>query len=212
MRPMFRIACMALGILAAVPVTAATSVILNTSPAFECYQEVMRYGAVPDFESCTTAIELQTLDRLELAATFANRGILHSRKGRLRAALSDHNRAVELAPELSSTYINRANVLVKSRKFVDAMRDLDKAVGIADERVAIAHYNRALLFQRIGDIASARMDAQRAAELAPEQVDYQEYARTLQIVELPKRAAEAAVPEGPAAEPDTSTSNEPDGQ
>jgi len=167
-------------------VQAATSVILNTSPAFDCYQEVVRYGSVPDFDACNTAIELQVLDRLELAATYANRGILYSRKGRLRAALSDHNRAVELAPELSSTFINRANTFVKARRFFEAMKDLDRAVAIADDRVAIAHYNRALLFQRIGDLASARKDAELAATLSPDEVEYQDYVRTLHIVEMPQ--------------------------
>ncbi len=167
-------------------VQAATSVILNTSPAFDCYQEVVRHGSVPDFDACDTAIELQALDRLELAATYANRGILHSRRGKLRAALSDHNRAVELAPELSSTYINRANTHVKARRFVEAMKDLDRAVAIADDRIATAHYNRALLFQRIGDLASARKDAELAATLSPTEVEYQDFVRTLHIVEMPQ--------------------------
>ncbi len=167
-------------------VQAATSVILNTSPAFECYQEVVRYGSVPDFDSCNTAIEFQPLDRLELAATYSNRGILYSRKGKIRAALSDHNRAVDLAPELSSTFINRANTYVKARRFVEAMSDMDRAVAIADDRVAVAHYNRALLFQRIGDLASARKDGEIAANLSPNEVGYQDYVRTLQIVQMPQ--------------------------
>jgi tetratricopeptide (TPR) repeat protein len=175
-----------LSILGLSSVHAATSVILNTSPAFECYQEVMRYGSVPDFDSCDTAIELQPLDRLELAATYSNRGILYSRKGRIRAALSDHNRAVDLAPELSSTFINRANTYVKARRFVEAMSDMDRAVAIADDRLAVAHYNRALLFQRIGDLASARKDGELAASLSPDDVEYQDYVRTLQIVQMPQ--------------------------
>lgn len=177
---------------------AATSVILNTSPAFECYQEVVRYGSVPDFESCDTAIELQPLDRLELAATYSNRGILYTRKGRIRAALSDHNRAVELAPELSSTFINRANTYVKARRFVEAMSDMDRAVAIADDRVAVAHYNRALLFQRIGDLASARKDGELAASLSPDDVEYQDYVRTLQIVQMPQ--GKEIAPEGEETE------------
>lgn len=167
-------------------VQAATSVILNTSPAFECYQEVVRYGSVPDFDFCNTAIEFQALDRLELAATYSNRGILYSRKGKIRAALADHNRAVKLAPELSSTSINRANTYVKARRFVEAMSDMDRAVAIADDRVAVAHYNRALLFQRIGDLASARKDGELAASLLPDDVEYQDYVRTLQIVQMPQ--------------------------
>lgn len=168
---------------------AAVTVLLNSSPAHECYLEVERDRLNPDFESCDAALELQALGRKEVAATYANRGILFAREGRLRAALQDHNRAVKLAPELSATWINRANVYMRAQRFPEALSDLDVAIRIADDRLGIAHYNRALLFQRIGDIESARLDAQKALSLHPESDEILGFARALNIVELPREIA-----------------------
>lgn len=164
---------------------AAVTVILNSSPAHECYLEVERDSVNPDFDACDSAIEIQVLGRKELAATHANRGILYGREGRLRAALADHNRAVKLAPELSATWINRANVYMRAQRFPEAMSDLDTAIRIADDRLGIAHYNRALLFQRIGDIESARSDGEKALALHPESEEILGFAKALNIVELP---------------------------
>jgi tetratricopeptide (TPR) repeat protein len=168
---------------------AAVTVLLNSSPAHECYLEVERDRLNPDFEPCDSAIELQALGRKEVAATHANRGILYSREGRLRAALQDHNRAVKLAPELSATWINRANVYMRAQRFPEALSDLDVAIRIADDRLGVAHYNRALLFQRIGDIESARVDAEKALNLYPDSQEILGFARALNIVELPKEIA-----------------------
>ena len=176
-----------LGLLVASPAfAAAVTVLLNSSPAHECYLEVERDRMNPDFEACDAALDLQALGKKELAATYATRGILYGREGRLRAALADHNRAVRLAPELSATWINRANVYMRAQRFPEAMSDLDVAIRIADDRLGIAHYNRALLFQRIGDIESARSDAEQAVALHPESAEIQGFARALNIVELPR--------------------------
>lgn len=180
---------------------AAVTVLLNSSPAHECYLEVERDRMNPDFEPCNAALELQALGRKEVAATHANRGILFAREGRLRAALQDHNRAVKLAPELSATWINRANVYMRAQRFPEALSDLDVAIRIADDRLGIAHYNRALLFQRIGDIESARMDAEKALNLHPESEEILGFARALNIVELPREIAPEP-PETPPADGD----------
>ncbi len=165
---------------------AAVTVLLNSSPAHECFLEVERDRMNPDFESCDSALDIQALGRKEVAATHANRGILYAREGRLRAALQDHNRAVKLAAELSATWINRANVYMRAQRFPEALSDLDVAIRIADDRLGIAHYNRALLFQRIGDIESARIDAEKALQLHPDSEEILGFAWALNIVELPK--------------------------
>jgi tetratricopeptide (TPR) repeat protein len=184
---------------------AAVTVLLNSSPAHECYLEVERDRMNPDFESCNAALEVQALGRKEVAATHANRGILFAREGRLRAALQDHNRAVKLAPELSATWINRANVYMRAQRFPEALSDLDVAIRIADDRLGIAHYNRALLFQRIGDIESARLDAEKALNLHPESEEILGFARALNIVELPREIPAKT----PAGAGDAKTDDQP---
>ena len=184
---------------------AAQTVLFNESAAFECYQAALHDGGQFDIESCSMALEYQALSRVDRAATHSNRGLLYARIGDLREALRDHDRAVKLAPELASIYINRSNSLVRVTRFEAAMRDLEMAIEIADDSLAYAHYNRALLFQRLGDSQAARADAERAAEIAPESKGYKAFLRELQTpIEVesevepePEKPELEAQPEGP---------------
>jgi len=167
--------------LAAAPALGSETLLLNRSPAQDCFVATREGGSptLADFESCTLAIEHQMLVPHDLAATYSNRGILYARTGDYAAALKDHNRAHRLAPELASIYINRSNTLVAVRRYEDALQDLDNAIAIADATLSVAHYNRALMFKTLGDTEAAREDAERAAELAPESEAYQRFIRDL---------------------------------
>ncbi len=163
---------------------AAQTILFNESAAFECYQAALHNGGRFDIDSCTLAIEHQMLNRRDRAATHSNRGLLYARIGDLREALRDHNRAVKLSPDMASIYVNRSNALVRAKRFEPAMRDLEKAIDLADESLAYAHYNRALLFQRLGDSKAARADAEKAAEIAPESEGYRSFLEQLRPVDV----------------------------
>ena len=158
---------------------ATETVLLNTSPARDCYLATVDGGAPTDIETCTLAIEHQMLVPEDLAATYSNRGILRVRNGDLAAGLRDHDRAVALAPQLTSVYINRSNALVAAKRYPDALADLERAIANAGVHLPVAYYNRALMFNVLGDREAARADAERAAELAPETVAYREFIQAL---------------------------------
>ncbi len=158
---------------------ATETVLLNTSPARDCYLATVDGGAPTDIDTCTLAIEHQMLVPEDLAATYSNRGLLHVRNGDLASGLKDHDRAVALAPQLASVYINRSNALVAVKRYRDALADLERAIANAGDHLPIAYYNRALMFKRLGDREAARADAERAAELAPETVAYREFIQAL---------------------------------
>ncbi len=84
------------------------------------------------------------------------------------------------------------------------MRDLEKAIEIADESLAFAHYNRALLFQKLGDLQAARADAEMAAEIAPDSPAYQRFVAAFDEVAddpLAPEGAQEGEPVSPADEP-----------
>jgi tetratricopeptide (TPR) repeat protein len=168
----------------------AQTVLFNESAAFECYQAALHgKGSEFDIEPCTNALEHQALSPIDRAATHSNRGLLYARIGDVQEAMRDHNRAIKLAPEVGSIYVNRSNTLVRLKRFDKAMDDLEKAIELADVSLAHAHYNRALLFHRLGDRQAARMDAERAAEIAPETESYRRYLRMLRLEEEVTAAA-----------------------
>lgn len=130
---------LSIGLLALVwaPTAASDTVILNSSPARDCFQAALDGGGRDAIEVCTTAIEHQALAPLDLAGTYSNRGILKARNGELVAALKDHDRARRIAPELASIHINRSNTLMALKRYADALRDLNKAVAIADRKSVV---------------------------------------------------------------------------
>ena len=78
----------------AFPVQAADTLLTNISYASECYKAAsspqerptaaeLRHG----IDLCTDALELQTLSAKDRAATFSNRGLLHTRLGEHGEAL-----------------------------------------------------------------------------------------------------------------------------
>ncbi|MEM6709785.1 MAG: hypothetical protein AAF648_13470 [Pseudomonadota bacterium] len=164
-----------LGLLAALPGSglAAETVLFNESPAYLCYLAANeRRPRDEGLEDCDAAIAKENLTPTALAATLSNRGLLRARGGAIEAALSDHDRAVRLTPEVASLFINRANAYTLREQFLPALQDLDYAVALGDEQVHLAFYNRALIHQRLGNLAAARSDAEAALATVPESDRY----------------------------------------
>ena len=158
---------------------AATTMVLNGSPAHLCYQAALRRDDAHGLDDCDAAIEHQALPPLDLASTYSNRALLLARGGNLKDALQDHLRAVKLAPDVASIRINRANLYTRLRRYELALDDLDLATAMEDPVRHLAFYNRALLHQRLGNAAAAREDAEQAVAYAPDNAAYAEYLKTL---------------------------------
>lgn len=154
--------------------TASESILFNGSPAYDCYRSASNDPHPSDLDDCDLAISAQTLSTAELAATYSNRGVIYGRIGDIRQSMKDHNRAAELAPDLPNVYVNRANVFTRLKQYQAALDDLDQAIRLGGEVAPIAYYNRALLHQSLGNAEAARVDAETAAALSPETVEYQQ--------------------------------------
>ncbi|MEM1434755.1 MAG: hypothetical protein AAGG11_11910 [Pseudomonadota bacterium] len=169
-----------LGLLAG-PGQGAETVLFNESPAYMCYLAAIdKHDRDDGIEDCDTAIELQGLTTEAMAATLSNRGLLLARSGEVEAAIKDHDRAVRLAPDNGSLFINRANAYTLQSKFLPALQDLDYAVELSDAQVHLAYYNRALIHSRLGNRAAARADAERAVAAAPESDRYASFLQSLE--------------------------------
>lgn len=199
---------------------AAETLLLNDSAAQQCYLAALRGADAREVDVCNVALEHQSLRKADFAATLSNRGLLLTRSERFDEALVDHDRAIEMDPGIPSLYINRSNTYIRAKRYEDAMRDLDRAIELAQQaravaeraaaaeaaagadpdavpvrpggrELAAAYYNRALLFQRQGNLDAALVDAQRARDLMPERPGYQAY-----IQELERLRSQQSAPAG----------------
>lgn len=148
----------------------AQVLILGSSLGKDCYEAtVVNTEPVAKHERiCTAAIESQTLNRKNLAASYINRGIIRMRMKHFERAMSDYSYASKLRPQLGATYLNHGAAMIGAGYPKKAIPELEKALELKTQDPQIAHYNLGLAHELTGDITSAYQAFQTAAELAPD--------------------------------------------
>ena len=162
--PLF--ACAAL---LATPPAGAVVTVLDGGLGRDCYLAVRSARAPYEaIETCTRAIEESRLRTRDRAATYANRGIVFMRLGDLDRAIRDFERSLDLQPDLLETKINYGAALCTLKRYPEALALLDDGVAAEDfESRAIAHYNRAIVREAMGDVEGAYADYSAALETNP---------------------------------------------
>ena len=149
--------------------TDAAETVYGTRESQRCY-ELARFGArgASAITACTDALKSEELSARDRAATYSNRGVIHAHNGDHQRDLADQERALEIMPNLVKPLINRGNALMHLERYEEALRSYARAIEHSDERSAIAYYNRALLWQKLGNRERAVADLERAVELQPD--------------------------------------------
>ncbi|MFC8723367.1 tetratricopeptide repeat protein [Kitasatospora sp. NPDC057198] len=92
-------------------------------------------------------------------------GLVEAEHGRLPEAEALLSRAVERAPDLTAAWANRAAVRFERDDVLGAVADLDRAIALDPDPLAL--YNRGLAHRRLGDPAAAVEDFTRALAADP---------------------------------------------
>ena len=151
----------------------AITIIGNSSDARNCSMAAdtaAKYSFVSrdDLESCNRAIDYGHLKRGDLAGTYVNRGIVEAALSRYQDAFSDYHQAMKLKPELPEAYIGRGNIYFLAEKYDLAIADYTRALDLKISRDYIAHLNRGMTYEKIGDYKNAEKDYRQALELHPD--------------------------------------------
>ena len=136
-----------------------------------CYEAVEYARLAPSqaLAVCDLALEQERLSRRDRAATLTNRGILHMRDGRNNRALQDYEKSLALMPTLTETKVNIGAALYGLKRYPEALAMLTE--GITTESVdarATGFYNRALTYEKLGNVQSAYEDFQSAIRVKPD--------------------------------------------
>ena len=99
-------------------------------------------------------------------AIWSNRGNVRVSQNRLEEAISDYDRAIELASEVSDPYLNRGATLEALGKWEEAISDYNRVLEL-DPKDVQAYNNRGNAKGGLGDWQGAIADYQKASELAP---------------------------------------------
>lgn len=160
----------------------AAETVLGTPDAQLCFEAAKQpaEATYADVHVCTRALESADLNARDRAATYSNRGVLQSARGRHQQALEDHEAALALQPGLLRARLNRANTLSRLKRYEEALEAYDEVLEFTDGTSHLTYFNRAMLHLDREDRLAARTDLLRALELAPDQRLYRNVLAELQ--------------------------------
>lgn len=131
---------------------------------------------------CDAAISSLSLEPIDLAGAYNNRGTLYVATDTERAKL-EFNKSIAAAPHLPEAYMNRGAVLVSQGRYDEGVADLDKAISIGNSRnLDKAHYHRGIGREMQGDIRGAYTDYRMASTLNPTWIEPQTELSRFQVV------------------------------
>ena len=98
-----------------------------------------------------------------------NRGTAYANKKMTTEALADLSKAIELNPDYTAAYYDRARILAMQNKHTEAIADLTKAIehSKAGKPQAVYYKNRALSYGAMTKLDEAKADFKKAKELDP---------------------------------------------
>jgi tetratricopeptide (TPR) repeat protein len=138
-------------------------------PALTCYELVKSKRLNNStLEVCDSALKDDTLSPKNRAATYNNRGIVNMRNNNRAAAERDYHAALKISPNIAETQINLGAMFYANDMFTEAVSVLNQGVKAEElSSRAVAHYNRALALEKLGELDEAYADLQTAVRLNP---------------------------------------------
>jgi tetratricopeptide (TPR) repeat protein len=185
MKTLFTAAVATLGVTAMTPAGAGTFSVGN-SFARDCWQAAeARDHDTNAIYHCNLALEQESLDSSDMAATLVNRGVLYMRNRNYSMAERDFNRAMRTDETNPEAWLNMAiSHLQKNENDMSVLPMIEKAIALNTKEQALAYYSRGVLHERGGNIRQAYNDYKKAHELAP---DWDEPTRDLQRYKVVKK-------------------------
>jgi tetratricopeptide (TPR) repeat protein len=157
----------------AIPAGAAhaqySMIVFGKGAASDCYELVKSKRLNNStLEICNDALKDDALSPKNRAATFNNRGIVHMRSNNRDAAERDYQAALRISPNIAETQINLGAMFYANEMYTESVTVLNEGVKAESEGSrAVAHYNRALSFEKLGELDEAYADLLAALRLNP---------------------------------------------
>ena len=118
-------------------------------------------------DTCNRALYEEALTGRTLSGTLVNRGVIAMRRGDLRGALIDFERAAQEDPKLGEAFVNRGSVHIVEGRFREGVEDTERGLTLGLAQPERAYFNRAMAREWLEDDRGAYLDYRKAAELNP---------------------------------------------
>jgi tetratricopeptide (TPR) repeat protein len=170
-------------------------VITDNTHARDCYRAAgiaarIHYTSSREIENCNRALDYGAMSLRDRAATLTNRGIIFMALKDYENAIQDYSSALKLKPEFGEIYVNIGNVYYLRKVFDKAIEEYTSAIEKSTTKIHIAHINRGMAYESLGEFDNAERDYRAAMDLAPDTALPQ-----VRLDQLMRKKQEAADPE-----------------
>ncbi len=147
-------------------------VITGNSYARGCYNAAsvaarIHYTSRKEIDQCDMALNYGVMSLRDRAATLTNRGIIYMALESYDEAIADYSNALKLKPEFGEIHVNIGNVYFLGKVFDKAIEEYTQAIELETTKMHIAHINRGMAYESLGDFDNAEADYRAAMEMFP---------------------------------------------
>jgi len=165
--PLFLTASLAV-LLGSIPAGAQTIVTLGKGYAHDCF--VYAKAGTDPFDGvgvCDMALKEEVLTTKDRAATFDNRGVMLDMLGKTDKAADDFHMASSLNEALGDPHVNLGSMLIKQRRYSDALAEINKGLDLGMSFPHIGYYDRAIAEEMMGSYKASYYDFKKVLEIEP---------------------------------------------
>jgi len=170
------------------PAQAQTIVSMGKGLAHDCF--IYAKAGVDPYDGvqvCNQSIDHEPLTIKDRAATFDNRGVMLDLLGRGEKAAADFRQAMALDPKLGDPYVNLGSVLIKQKRFDEALESINKGIELGVSFPHIGYYDRAVAYQLMGRFKEAYYDYKKTLELEPNFTQASERLKDFVVTRVPAK-------------------------
>jgi tetratricopeptide (TPR) repeat protein len=173
---------------AVAPAQAQTIVSLGKGLAHDCF--IYAKAGVDPYDGvqvCNQSIDHEALTIKDRAATFDNRGVMLDQLGRLEKAAADFQQSMALDPKLGDPHINLGSVLIKQKRYDEALESINRGIDLGVSFPHIGYYDRAVAYQLLGRYKEAYYDYKKTLELEPNFTQASERLKDFVVTRVPAK-------------------------
>ena len=108
--------------------------------------------------------------------------------GHIERAAADFNMAIKIQPDLGDPYVNLGVMLIKERKYQEALTQINKGLELGMGFPHLGYYNRAVAEQMLGQYKEAYYDYKKSVELEPSFAAAEERLKDFTVTKAPAKA------------------------
>ena len=146
-------------------------------------------GAV---NTCTMALQEESLDTRARAGTYVNRGVMEIALGQIDNAMADYDKGLSINPVLGDGYVDRGAALIALKRYDEAMADINKGIGLGQTYEQVGYYNRGVAEFFLGNAADSYHDFKKALEIAPDFTLAKEQLKNFIVTRAPAAAGQGS--------------------